>query len=105
MNPILGLGGGITLETMYATTGAGSGRWGHPGDCGHIISGSGSGRGLPWSMDVRTQVQGLGRESPWRMWTCDPGTGSGKGHHDGNCGCVTPGTVSGRMVTVETVDM
>ena len=35
------------------------------------------------------------------MWTCDLGTGSGKGNHDGNCGCVTPGTMSGRLVTVE----
>ena len=49
--------------------------------------------------------QGLGRESPWRMWMCDPGTRSGKGHHDGNCQCVSPGTMSWRMVTVETVDM
>ena len=33
MNPVLGLGGVVTLETMYVTPGTGSGRWGHPGDC------------------------------------------------------------------------
>ena len=26
MNPVLGLGGGVTLETMYVTPGTGSGR-------------------------------------------------------------------------------
>ena len=88
-----------------ATTVIGSRSWGYPGDWRHVTPGPESGRGLPWAMVVRTHVQGLGRESPWRMWTCDPGTGSWKGHHDGNCGCVTPGTMSGRMVTVETVDM
>ena len=37
----------------------------------------------------------------WDMWSQrDP-----KRYHPGDCGCVTPGTVSGRMVTVETVDM
>ena len=66
----------------------------------------------PWDCkesDMTEQLhftsQGLGRESPWRMWMCDPGTGPGKGHHDGNCQCVSPGTMSWRMVTVETVDM
>ena len=41
----------------------------------------------------------------WRLWMCDPGTGSGKEHHDENFGFVTPGTMSGRMVTVDTMDM
>ena len=36
MNPVLGLGGGVTLETMYVTTSAGSGRWGHLGDCAWV---------------------------------------------------------------------
>ena len=86
--------------------GAESGGWGHPGDCGHATPGTGSWRwGSPWRLDVLSQVQGLGRESPWRMWMCDPGTGSGKEHHDENFGFVTPGTMSGRMVTVDTMGM
>ena len=36
MNPVLGLGRRITLETMYVTTSAGSGGWGYPGDCGCV---------------------------------------------------------------------
>ena len=57
MNPILGLGGGVTLETMYATTGAGSGRWGHPGDCGHVTQSAAFGKGtLPG--DCARVIQG-----------------------------------------------
>ena len=36
MSPVLDLGCGVTLETMYVTTSAGSGRWGHPEDCGRV---------------------------------------------------------------------
>ena len=38
-------------------------------------------------------------------WTCDPGTVSGKGHHPGDCGHVTPGTAYERKVTEKTVDL
>ena len=64
-----GQGGGVTLET------------------GHVISGAGSRSNLPWAMDVRTQVQGLG------------------GCHSGDCRFLTPGIGSGKGVTLENVDM
>ena len=59
------------------TPSAESGRWDHPRDCRHVISGSGSGRGLPWAMDVRIQVQSLGgcnslQPLSWKQWTCGP---------------------------------
>ena len=38
-------------------------------------------------------------------WTCDPGIVSGKGHHPGDCGHVTPGTTYERKVTEKTVDL
>ena len=63
------------------------GRWGHLRDCRHVISGSGSGRGLPWAMDVRIQVQSLG------------------GCHPGNSGHVTPCVVTEQEVTLEAVDL
>ena len=68
MNPVLGLGGGVTLETMYVTPGAGSGSWGHPGDCGHVISGVGPGRGH----GCENPCTGSGRVSLWRLQIFDP---------------------------------
>lgn len=69
---LLGLGGGVILRTECVTqnsgsggalpaycgcviSDAGSGTWGHSGDCGHVTSGELSGRVLPW-----------------RLWTCYP---------------------------------
>ena len=68
-------------------------------------------------------VHGLERQLPWRWWNYDlryrvcegvhcgdcghviPGTRSGKGHQPGNFGHVNLISVSGRIVTVETLDM
>ena len=52
MNPVLGLGGVVTLETMYVTPGTGSGRWGHPGDCGRVTPVTVSGRVTQGTADM-----------------------------------------------------
>ena len=76
------------------------------------------------TVDVRIQVQGLGdlvtletvvvipqyrvREvrSAWRMWMyLSLQTGCGEDCHPGDCGRVTQHTVSGSMVTAETVEI
>ena len=112
MNPILGLGGGVTLETMYATTGAGSGRWGHPGDSGHVTTDAEFGKGVtletghvmpgtvprrghPGDARLFPQVQGLGGGSLWTRWTCVLRCCIRGGGHRGYCGCVTTGTGPG----------
>ena len=76
------------------TPGTVSGRWGHTGDWSfepwyrvwEVESG--------WRLDMRPQVHGLGRGSPWRWWRCDLRYRVCVGVHHGDCGHVTPGTGS-----------
>ena len=38
-------------------------------------------------------------------WMCEPGTRSGKGCKPGNCGHVNLISLSGRIITVQTLDV
>ena len=56
-----------------------------------------------WKYDPRYRV--WERASDWGLWTCEPGTGSGKGRQAGDCGCVNQVQGLGKGVSLEIVDM
>ena len=77
------------------TTGAESGKWHHTGDCRHGTPGEGSGRESSWRMltcDQRYRILRVGKT--WRLWTCDPRYRVGKMGSPWWLFHVTPGTVS-----------
>ena len=49
-----------------------TGRYGHPGVCGHVPSGAGLGRVHPGDHGCRTQVKGLGVGVTQGLWMSDP---------------------------------
>ena len=56
-----------TNDIRYMT-----GRYGHPGVCGHVPSGAGLGRVHPGDHGCRTQVKGLGVGITQGLWMSDP---------------------------------
>ena len=71
--PVLGVGGGSshTLDCRPETPRREPARWGHPEDCGCVTKSEGFGEAaLPRDRRV-IQGEWSGRESPWKLWTCD----------------------------------
>jgi len=110
-----GLGVGITLDYGRLTPGAGSVERALCGDCGHVTPGEVSVRCfLPGKSGQVTQNAMSGVEAdPGACGCVKPGEVSGRwagevsgrwGHY-GECGRVNLGAGSGRVFTLETMDM
>lgn len=111
-DPKKGQGDGYPRDCGHVIPGAGSERWGHPGDSGHVttdaefgkgvtletgrvIPGTVPGRGHPGDCKLFPQEQGLGGGSLWRLWTCVLRCCIRGGGHHGYCGRVSTGTGPG----------
>ena len=69
---------------------------GYPGECGYVNPSERSRRGHYGDCGLVSPVAGLGKGSPWRLWTCDSSYSVWEGH-TGNCRYVTLGMGSERV--------
>ena len=86
--------------------GAGSERWGHPGNSGHVTTDAEFGKGV--TLETGRVIPGTVSAwewSPWRQQTFSPGTGSGRGFTMETVGMCSQVLHKGRGVTMDIVDV